>query len=43
MPKLLESASMASFDVYGDPGPEARARLEKFGAAIYEFNQGIGR
>ena len=42
VPKMLESASMASFEVYGDPGPEARARLEGFGAAIYEFKQGLG-
>lgn len=43
VPKMLESASIASFEVYGDPGPEARARLEAFGATIYEFKQGLGR
>jgi quinol monooxygenase YgiN len=43
VPKMLESASVASFEVYGDPGPEARAKLAAFGAAIYEFKQGLGR
>ncbi len=43
VPKLVESASVASFEVFGDPGPEARAKLGAFGAAIYEFKQGLGR
>jgi len=43
VPKLVESASVGSFEVYGDPGPEARAKLAAFGAAIYEFKQGLGR
>ncbi|HMK22011.1 MAG TPA: putative quinol monooxygenase [Terriglobales bacterium] len=43
VPKLLQSGSMSSFEVYGDPGPEARKVLAGFGAAIYEFKNGLGR
>ena len=43
VPKMLEFSSIASFEVYGDPGPEARTRLEAFGVTIYEFQQGLAR
>jgi len=43
VPKLLESSSLSSFEVYGEPGPEARKILAGLGAAIYEFKQGLGR
>ena len=43
IPKLLESASLSSFDVYGDPGPETKKTLAGFGAAFYDFKQGLGR
>jgi len=43
VPKLLELASVSSFEVYGDPGPEARAMLAGFGAAFFEFRHGLGR
>lgn len=43
VPKLLESATIASFEVFGEPGAEARAKLAPLGAAIYEFKHGLGR
>ena len=43
VPKLLESSSLSSFEVYGEPGPEARKILAGLGAAVYEFKQGLGR
>ena len=43
VPKLLESASVSSFEVYGDPGSQATAMLAGFGAAFFEFKQGLGR
>jgi quinol monooxygenase YgiN len=43
VPKLLESASVARFEVYGDPGPQVSAMLGGFAAAMFEFRQGLGR
>jgi quinol monooxygenase YgiN len=43
VPKLLESASITRFEVYGDPGPQVSAMLVGFGAAMFEFRQGLGR
>ena len=43
VPKLLESASITRFEVYGDPGPQAAAMLAGIGAAMFEFRQGLGR
>ncbi len=43
VPKLLDSASVSAFEVYGDPGPEATAMLAGFGAAIFAFKQGLAR
>ena len=43
VPKILESASVSSFEVYGDPGPQANAILAGFGAAIFEYRQGLTR
>jgi quinol monooxygenase YgiN len=43
VPELLESANVASFEVYGDPGPQVSAMLAGFGAAFFEFRQGLGR
>jgi quinol monooxygenase YgiN len=42
VPKLLESASVATFEVYGDPGPQAAAMLSGFGAAMFAFRHGLG-
>ena len=35
VPKLLEAGSVAGFEVYGDPGPEASPMLAGFGAEIF--------
>jgi quinol monooxygenase YgiN len=43
VPKLLESASVAAFEVYGDPGPQVSDMLAGFGAAMFEFRNGLGR
>jgi quinol monooxygenase YgiN len=36
IPKLLEHATIARFEVYGDPGVEATAMLLDFGAEIFQ-------
>ncbi len=41
VPKLLESASVSGFEVYGDPGVQASAMLAGFGAAIFKFWRGL--
>jgi quinol monooxygenase YgiN len=43
IPKLLESASLGGFEVYGDPGPEAADKLRKVGAEIFQYWQGLRR
>jgi quinol monooxygenase YgiN len=43
VPKLLGTASVAGFEVYGDPGPKAREMLAGFGAEIFEFQHGLER
>jgi quinol monooxygenase YgiN len=43
IPKLLESASLKSFDVLGDPGPEATKSFKALGAEIYLHWQGLER
>jgi quinol monooxygenase YgiN len=43
VPKLLESANVSNFEVYGDPGPEVTTMLAGFGATFFEFKQGLGR
>jgi quinol monooxygenase YgiN len=35
VPKLLGVAALGSFEVYGNPGPEASAMLAGFGAVIF--------
>jgi quinol monooxygenase YgiN len=41
VPKLLESAHITSFEVYGDPGSELSTMLAGFGAAFFEYKQGL--
>jgi quinol monooxygenase YgiN len=36
VPKLIEQSRLDRFEVYGDPGPEARAMLAGFGAEVFE-------
>jgi quinol monooxygenase YgiN len=43
IPKLLESSTVSSFEVYGDPGPEGAKILKGFGAEIFEYWQGLQR
>jgi quinol monooxygenase YgiN len=43
VPKLLETGSVAGFEVYGDPGPEASAILAGFGATIFPLWLGFAR
>jgi quinol monooxygenase YgiN len=43
IPKLVEHAKIDRFEVYGDPGPEASARLRSVGAEIFAFWKGLGR
>jgi quinol monooxygenase YgiN len=43
VPKLLGTASLAGFEVYGDPGTKAREMLAGFGAEMFEFRRGLGR
>ncbi|MDR3748603.1 MAG: putative quinol monooxygenase [Acidobacteriota bacterium] len=43
VPKLLGTASLTGFEVYGDPGPEAAQMLKGFGAQIFDFWDGVSR
>jgi quinol monooxygenase YgiN len=41
VPKLLASATVSRFEVYGDPGAQAAATLSSFGAQIYQHWHGL--
>jgi quinol monooxygenase YgiN len=41
IPKLLESASVGSFEVYGDPGPKAAQTLKGIGAELFQYWKGL--
>jgi hypothetical protein len=43
VPKLLETARLATFEVYGDPGAKAKEMLAGFGAEVFEFRRGLDR
>jgi quinol monooxygenase YgiN len=43
VPKLLETGSVAGFEVYGDAGPEASAIVAGFGAEIFPTWLGFSR
>jgi quinol monooxygenase YgiN len=43
VPKLLETASLSSFEVYGDPGPQAAQMLAGFGAGIFGLWHALAR
>jgi len=43
VPKLLENSSITRFEVYGEPGPEARAILAGLGAEIFDLWRGLAR
>lgn len=42
-PKLMEISEVTRFDVHGNPGPEAAAKLAEFGAAVYGDWKGFDR
>jgi len=42
VPKLLEASTITSFEVYGDPGPEAAKILAGVGAKILPLWHGLG-
>jgi quinol monooxygenase YgiN len=43
VPRILGSANVAGFEVYGDPGPKVREMLAGFGAEIFDFQRGLDR
>jgi quinol monooxygenase YgiN len=43
VPKMLETASISAFEVYGDPGPEAAKILAGVGAEIFPLWHALGR
>jgi quinol monooxygenase YgiN len=43
VPKLVEVASVSSFEIYGDPGPKVTEMVAGFGAEIFSFWQGLER
>jgi quinol monooxygenase YgiN len=43
IPGIVETATMSSFEVCGDPGPENAAKLQRAGAEIVRHWQGLKR
>jgi quinol monooxygenase YgiN len=43
VPKILKTASISGFEVYGDPGPEAAKILAGVGAKIFPLWHALGR
>jgi quinol monooxygenase YgiN len=43
VPKLLETATLNGFEVYGDPGPKATETLAGIGAKIFSLWHSLGR
>lgn len=43
VPKMLKTADVTGFEVYGDPGPKAKELLAGFGAEIFSYWHGLGR
>ncbi len=42
-PALMEISEVTRFDVHGDPGAEAAAKLAEYGAAVYTGWKGFDR
>ena len=42
VPKMLKTADVTSFQVYGDPGPKMREGLGTFGAEVFSHWHGLG-
>ncbi|HUO15809.1 MAG TPA: putative quinol monooxygenase [Verrucomicrobiae bacterium] len=43
VPKMMVTANVTGFQVYGDPGPKAKEILSGFGAEIFSYWHGMGR
>jgi quinol monooxygenase YgiN len=43
VPKLMTTASVSRFEVYGDPGPKVKEMIAGLGAEIFSFRRGLGR
>lgn len=43
VPKMLESAAITRFEVYGDPGQQAAQILSKIGAEMFQPWRGMSR
>jgi quinol monooxygenase YgiN len=43
VPKLLKTADVASFQIYGEPGPTVREGVGAFGAEIFSYWHGLDR
>ncbi|MGA2856615.1 MAG: putative quinol monooxygenase [Candidatus Sulfotelmatobacter sp.] len=43
VPKMLATANVSGFEVYGDPGPKAKEILGGFGAEIFSYWHGLGQ
>ena len=43
VPKIREVSSIAGFEVYGDPGPQASELLSKIGAELFQRWNGLDR
>lgn len=43
VPKMLKTADVRGFEVYGDPGPKATEVLSDFGAEIFLYWHGMRR
>jgi len=43
VPKMIKTADVSEFEVYGYPGPKATAVLSDFGAEIFLYWHGLGR
>jgi quinol monooxygenase YgiN len=43
VPKLMTTASVSRFEVYGDPGPKVKEMVAGLGAEIFSFWRGLDR
>lgn len=43
VPRMLKTADVNGFEVYGNPGPKASEILSDFGAEIFLYWHGMGR
>ena len=43
VPKMVRTADVTGFEVYGDPGSKAKEVMGGFGAEIFSYWHGLGR